>query len=86
MTTIKYHAGMEVYWLSNRGFTKGVVKRVSFSEEWLPICGGKRASRVSLIYFLTDNVESPYRGDQVEEEKVFTSYEDMIAYYQKQKP
>jgi hypothetical protein len=72
-TTIKYSAGDEVFWLSHKGFRKGVVKTVRFIDDNL---------RIELTYFLCTSQDADiYRGEDVKESKIFDTWEEMISHY-----
>lgn len=83
MTEIKHKAGDVVYWLSNRGFTKGYIKRIYFEQQINPET--KNVS-TTLQYFLKEEKDmGVYMGDNVPENLVFHSYKEMLEHYQKQK-
>jgi len=86
----KYKAGDTVYWLSSTGFTRGRVKRVFFNQEAFTTENYKSGdmtfnTKSELKYYLiADNWNGVYMGDEVPEEKIFTSKDEMIEYYKKQ--
>ena len=81
MNQIKFSAGTIVYWLSSKGFVKGVIKRVYYENTF----DGKK-ERTELKYFLWHPKNNPeYMGDDVKEDLIFTSYKTMIEFYSKQK-
>lgn len=83
MTTIKFKAGETVYWLSNTGFTKGIIRRVYFCQD-VRVNADKKMEkgRTELTYFLWSKKNHPeYQGDQIPESLVFKSYEEMVAHY-----
>ena len=77
MTTIKYDAGTPVFWLSSRGFKKGVIKSVLFRQD--RIIGGRIDTE--LIYRLSDDPDSVYMGDDVKEHLIFVTYEAVLEHY-----
>ena len=77
MVQIRFKSGDPVFWLSSKGFVKGVVKRVNY-EDILPKSGKRRSE---LRYYLAVDPKGEYQGDLVEEHLIFTSYEDMLKYY-----
>lgn len=79
MTTIKFSAGDKVFWLSSKGFEKGSIKSIVFTDERQR--GGKVKSVKSLKYYLSNDVDSPYQGDVVKEHLIFTDYNSMVEYY-----
>lgn len=80
-TEIKYTAGDKVYWLSSKGFTKGIIKQVLLTDI-ISIYNGKHKKRKEIQYFLWSvNSHDEYMGDEVKEHEIFTNYKDMIKYY-----
>lgn len=79
MTEIKHKAGDTVYWLSNRGFSKGYIKTIRFTDE---INGDARQRTKKLSYFIKEEKDNGvYMGDEVSEDLVFLSYKEMLEFY-----
>jgi hypothetical protein len=77
MTTIKFSAGDVVFWLSSKGYKKGTIKSVYFSETLLD---GRKDKK--LTYRLTcPDFTKYYIGDEVPESLIFTSKEELLDYY-----
>lgn len=86
MKTIKYSVGQPVFWLSSNGFQKGVIKSIIYTEE-LTDMKNKTRRQEKLVYRLTSKKYAEvYQGDDVAEELIFTSYENMLAHYANNKP
>lgn len=85
-TEIKFTAGDLVYWLSSDGFKKGIIKSVTLIDEMSTYKDNKGKKRKEVIYRLWHEGQSEvYMGDQVAEDKIFTSYKDMLEAYSKVK-
>jgi hypothetical protein len=86
MKTIKYSVGQPVFWLSSKGFEKGIIKSIIYTDELIDM-KNKTRRHEKLVYRLTSkNYAEVYQGDEVPEELIFTSYENMLAHYAKHKP
>lgn len=81
MTEIKYTAGDEIYWLSSKGFRKGIVKQVILND-YINIYKGKQV-KTKDIKFLAwcDNYGESYMGDEVKADEMFDNYDDMLKHY-----
>jgi len=80
-TEIKYNAGDEVYWLSSKGFIKGIVKQVIYVDN---ISNDKKNRCTEIRYWLwSPKYADAYMGDEVKEEDIFTTYEALAYYYLK---
>jgi hypothetical protein len=90
VTDLKFYAGQTVFWLSPKGFAKGIVKRISYSEEMIPTDQLKLSFRrsIQVSYYLWSESNSPdYQGDIIRDaDLIFTNYKAMLSYYQKTEP
>ena len=87
-TKTKFQAGQEVYWLSSKGFVKGVVKSVLYRDS---VYITKERGADSFTLGVREKVQSyhcwnpsylpEYQGDLVAEHEIFTDKQSMIDYY-----
>lgn len=90
MTGIKFNAGEVAFWLSTKGFKKGIIKSVSLRDEIsitrTELKQTKKRRTTDLKYRLwCEDFNPEYMGDDVAEALVFKTYESMVSYYSKVK-
>lgn len=80
-TEIKYSAGDKVYWLSSKGFQKGIVKQVILTDS-VSISHKKMTKRKEIKFLLWSEMYAEvYMGDGVKENEIFSSYKEMVKHY-----
>lgn len=84
-TEIKFSSGDVVFWLSSKGFKKGIIKQVILTDS-VSVHNKKHTKRKEVRYLLwCDEYAEVYMGDEMKESEIFTSYPKMIAYYHNKK-
>lgn len=89
-TKTKFQAGQEVYWLSSKGFVKGVIKMVDYKEnvaikkttvDGKPSYALGLKTKVQSYYCWNPSHQPEYHGDLIAEHEIFTDKQSMIDYY-----
>ncbi len=89
-TILKFYAGQTVFWLSSKGFAKGIVKKVLHSDEMIPTEPFNqfvKRQTTTKYYLWKEGHAAIYQGDEITDDNIiFTNYKDMLEYYKKNEP
>lgn len=80
-------AGDEVYYLNSDGFQKGRIVSIIYTDSLNQFTKDKvivdNRKQELIIRVRTSKQDVGYRGDEIPNELLFSTYEDMIEYYKK---